>query len=158
MQFKDPSQIKTGDGGNFLKVKNKETVSVVFRGEPYEFYSVFGSKSAVPEGTKGSKFRFLINAIVFEDGKFVAKPWEQGISVYKQLAHLNKEFGLEGKMKITRSGSGKDDTEYSILPDIKAPLSDAQKKQLDAVALVDLVALRSGDAAVSAASSDEIPF
>lgn len=114
MKFKD-TPAKTNL--SFLKLKDGDSCIGVFRGEPHEFYEIF-KQGEVPPGTKGASFRFRINFVMREGSAYVAKVFQNGITAYKTLQHLNQEYdGLENVVvKITRTGSTKDDTVYHVLP------------------------------------------
>jgi hypothetical protein len=147
MQF-TKRELVQGEGGNlFLKLKDGESVTGVFRGEIYEFYSRWdGNRSKVtsvddPEG----KSRFRLNFVTKEENKLVAKIWEFGVGIYNQLADLNEDYSLEEtKVKITRRGTGTDTT-YNILP-TKDKLDE---KALNAIAEVGLQVLE---------HKQEVPF
>src|SRR6185312_16723655 len=125
MQFKadEPS----GLGGQFfIKLKDKESIVGVFRGDPYDFKQHWmqnGSQicpgAGCNECIKGMKpsFRFRLNFVTNEHGKYVARVFEQGRAVYGQLASLNNSgYPLEKTVvKITRTGNDKATT-YTILP------------------------------------------
>lgn len=118
-KFRD--NVETGGGGEFIKLKDKEFVHVIFMGEPYEYSCVWKDNKyqKVPDDTPKAKFRFRMNAVVKENnGEYVPKIFEQGATVYNMLKALNDEYqGLESVIiKITRSGSAMNDTEYSLLP------------------------------------------
>src|ERR1700676_1785789 len=118
MHFKDESQIPQGGSENFIKLKDKESITGVFVGEPYDFSVLWGNKKSevVPEGTPNAKFRFRINFVVKANTGYVAKIFEQGPGIYKRLIKLNSEFqGLDTVVvKISRLGSTMNDTEYFI--------------------------------------------
>lgn len=127
-----------GAGGDlFLKLKDGESKIGVCRGELYEFFQVWEngrSRIAEPD-EKGAKSRFRLNFVSYENGKFVARIWEFGLTVYNQLAEINEEYPLEKtKLKVTRKGTGTD-TVYMILPMLKEPISPKALKDLDGVAL-----------------------
>jgi len=130
----------TGGGNLFLKIADGQSVTGVLRGENYEFYNKWvGGKSQLttaddPEG----KSRFRANFVTLEDGKFVPKIWEFGLTVYNQLADMSEEYDLEKtKIKITRRGSGTD-TVYMILPIVKEPIPAKVMKEIEAVELLHL--------------------
>jgi hypothetical protein len=148
MQFREDNS-----GGvsseSFLKLKDKDTVTGVFRGEPYDFMQHWVGNRSTPctedkscphckDGNKPS-FRFRINFIVKAEGAYKAMIFEQGWTVYTDLRALNKDYSLEKyAMKITRSGTTKNDTKYTILPVPKGELNDAALKALAGVTLNDL--------------------
>lgn len=131
----------TSEGGNlFLKIKDGDKVNGVCMGEIYEFRTLWDNgKSTVV--TEGGKPRFRVNFIVYEDGKFVAKIWEFGVKVYNQLADLHDVYPLDvTKVRISRTGSTKDNTSYQVLPLVsdKDKLTPAKLKEIEAVELVSL--------------------
>lgn len=122
---------------NYLKIKDGDSISGVFRGEIYEFCVrwVNGKSEVVPPDTLGAKSRFKLNFIISENGKMVAKVWEFSHVVYSLLAEVNEEYPLETtKVKVLRKGSGME-TEYYILPLLKEPLSASAIKSLAAIEL-----------------------
>lgn len=126
MQFK--SGEGQGDGGKaFIKLKDKESIQGVFRGDPHEFKNHWKeNRTMLCQGTgcpicatddKKPSFRFRLNLLVKEADKYVSKIFEQGWTVYLQLKDLHAIYPLDKTVvKITRSGSGVSDTHYSILP------------------------------------------
>lgn len=124
-------KFQTGGEGlgseHFLKLKAGEVIRGVFRGDPHEFRLHWeNNKSSLctddtcercKSGNK-SKFRFRLNFLVKENDHYVAKIWEQGWTVYTQLRDLHaSDYDLEKTVvKITRTGSGLNDTIYSVLP------------------------------------------
>jgi hypothetical protein len=115
MKFRD--DVETGSGGEFLKIKDGQTVVGVLRGEPVEFYQLWqnGKPTEVAPGTKGASFRFKVNIVVKDGTNYVAKIFSQGATVYNRLKHLNSKRPLESNaIEITRKGSTKDDTEYQV--------------------------------------------
>jgi hypothetical protein len=66
---------------------------------------------------------FKVNAIVDEDGALLFRKslgvWHHHL--YRDLAAVHSEYPLtETKIKVTREGSTKDDTTYTILPLLNA--------------------------------------
>jgi hypothetical protein len=125
MRFKQT--VQTNNSGTFLKLKAGESARGIFSGDPYEFKVHWNAGKTTPclevncpqcnAGNK-SAFRFTINVIVKENEAYVAKIFEQGISVYDALKSLHEGgYDLEKHvMKISRQGSTKDDTTYAIVP------------------------------------------
>lgn len=160
MKFKSQEELPvTGNGSkNFLKLKDKESVQGIFRGDLHEFFVLWeGQKSkVVPEGTPGAKFRFRINFVIKEGSGYVVKIFEQGLTVYNQLAELHNEYELDTiVVKITRNGTGTDTT-YSVLPLLKQAIPKETIKYLDSMELLPL----STEAAPAHEQnqSDDIPF
>lgn len=154
MKFKAQNEGGGGSGLPFLKLKDKESVRGVFRGEPVDYRQHWvGGKGQVCTGAgcksceqgNRSGFRFRLNFIVNENGAFVSKVWEQGWTVYEQLSALGEDYNLEEHtIKITRNGSGKDDTTYSVVPVPNGALSKEQLQQVSTVKLHDLDVAPSG--------------
>lgn len=112
----------------FIKLKDKESVTGVLRGDPYGFFKAF------KEGDE-PRFRFQINMVIQENGAMVAKVFEGGESVYRQLKdYIDAGYNLEEHfVKITRSGLDKQ-TKYSVIV-LKDPVRPDVLKQVQAVQL-----------------------
>lgn len=145
-------EFKTGNSNskNLLKLKGGESVKGVFKGDPYEFRQHWENNKPYPclgqglcercaNGEKAS-FRFQINIIVKENGESVAKVWEQGWTVFLALKALHEGgYDLEKYlMKISRTGSTKNDTVYSVVPVPNGLLTPAQLKEIASVKLIQL--------------------
>ena len=126
MQFNASPDI--GNGGSqdlFVKLKDKESIVGVFRGQPYEFRIHWVDKRSKPclppcelcdQKVKFS-FQFRLNFITRVSGNWVAKILEKGSVVYDSLKQLNEDYPLEKyAVRIIRSGSQMNDTVYTILP------------------------------------------
>jgi hypothetical protein len=155
MKFdKDP---KT-DGGAFIKLKDGETVMGILRGDVKDFYVVWesGKPTEVPEGTPKARFRFRINLVTIgADGALEPKILEQGPMLYKALKELSADYELDKTViKIKRSGSGMNDTEYSVIPLPKAP----SEKTMKALETLELLSLESEDHAPATESAESLPF
>jgi hypothetical protein len=145
MQFKEFAQGPSEGGatGMFLRFAPGETKRLVLAGEISECYKKWvGGKGieCAPDDPEAG-LRFKVNAIVDEDGALVAKVWEFGITIYRDLAAVHSEYPLtETKIKVTREGSTKDDTTYTILPllNAKDKLNDKQLEKIAAIQLHDL--------------------
>jgi len=159
MKFRDLPDSNEGSK-SFLKLKDKESATGIFRGEIHEFYAAWdGSKyKEVPEGTQGGSFRFRINFVVKEESNFVPKIFENGKGVYRQLAELHSEYDLqETVVKITRSGT-ETETTYTIMPlPPKMQMSKETKAFVDKIELLPLTAKQSNAAYVDS-NGDSIQF
>ena len=125
-------------GGNFLKIESGQSVTGVFRGEIGTFWQAWprgGAKQVFSEPTPGSALRFRANFVVHENGKFVAKVYEFGVMVNNTLFEIQQEnIDLTTtKVKISRYGSGKNDTRYVVLP--LGPVPPKALKEIEAVEL-----------------------
>lgn len=154
MKFdKDP---KT-DGGKFIKLKDGETVMGILRGDVKDFYVLWDNKisTQVPEGTPKAKFRFRVNLITMDaEGNLEPKILEQGPTLYKILKELSADYELEKTViKIKRSGSGMNDTEYSVIPLPKPP----SEKTMKSFEILDLLSLENDDH-TAPVSPDDAPF
>ena len=148
-------------GKNFIKLKDKESVSGIFMGDTQEFFCLWqeGKYKEVPEGTAGASFRFRINFVVKEGSVYVPKILEQGKTVYQQLSDLHDEYNLENVViKITRNGSTKNDTTYTLLP-LRQEISEETKAYLRTLKLNDFSSKVSDDPGPTPPGyDDEIPF
>lgn len=146
MQF--PEGQGEGDGRSYVKLKDKESIKGVFRGSPkikYIHWQDGKGDDCAGQGCQlcasGNKksFRFLLNMVVKdESGGYVAKVLEQGWTVYNQLRDLNVEYPLESNIvKVTRAGSGKNDTSYTILPIPNGVVTKEIEAKISAVKLYD---------------------
>jgi hypothetical protein len=155
MKFRDLPE--SNGARNFLKLKDQEVAEGVFLGDLHEFSVLWenGKSRIVPDGTPRASFRFRVNFVMKEGPVFVAKIFEQGAVVYKQLAELHEEYDLSTTIvKIKRNGVGVD-TSYSVLPMVKKPLTPETMAHLKTIQLNDL----STDSAPKGVdSSEEIPF
>lgn len=159
MQFRQDLPENGGGSKNFLKLKDKESVTGIFRGDIHDYYAIWeNSKSReVSETTPGGTFRFRVNFVVKDGSNYIVKIFENGISVYRQLAELHSEYNLEDTVvKITRNGTGTDTT-YSILPLLKQQLTKEAKTFLETLELLPLESKQNSQAYVDK-NGDEIPF
>lgn len=126
--------------GDFLKLKDQESVTGIFRGEAYTYFVKWEGKKAtiVPEGTQGAKFRFRINFVVKDGTTYVPKIFEQGQTVYETMAELHDEYNLETTVvKITRKGIELK-TEYTLMPLLKHEIPMETMNYLDKMKLLSL--------------------
>lgn len=149
MKFKEPGEDSGLDGKAFVKLKDKEFVTGVFRGDVKEYRQHWLGSSGAPctgdgncphcKGGNKSAFRFRLNLITKEDGKYLAKVFEQGWLFYQQLSALNKDFPLEKNVvKVTRHGSSKNDTTYTVIPVPNGALTADLEKVIAAIPLNEL--------------------
>lgn len=141
----------SGSNANYIRLKSGEFVECIFRGSPYTFYQKFKDANEYAEPGEGRSLKFRINVIVKEGSVYVAKIFQQGGTVLKDLIAARNEYGLDTVFKIKREGTGKDDTKYYIL--FKASLTDEQKKLF---ATIDLLELKSGRSRKDAPVKDEM--
>jgi len=134
--------VETGQGGQFLKLKDGESQYVIFMGEPYEFYQVFDQAkmkaNIVPEGTPKASFRFRMNAVIKVGQNYEVRIFENGATVYNMLKTLNDEYGgIETVIiKITRKGTMLD-TEYQLVP-LRQEIPQATRQVLSKLKLLTL--------------------
>jgi hypothetical protein len=121
--------------GKFLKIKDGESVTGLFRGNVYEFHSKWDNGKNILTSPEEGRPRFRLNFIVKEDGALKAKIWEFPLAVYNQLFSINEEYPLETtKIKITRQGTGTD-TSYMIIPLLKEPVGPQAAEEIEGVPL-----------------------
>jgi len=173
MKFRDFSKSNGGaNSKHFVRLEDGKSITGVFRGNPFEFYQHWqNNRSTLCVGRatcplcKDDKasFRFRINFVTSENGAHVAKIFEQGVKVYKKLAALHgADYDLEKTtVRITRSGSGKSDTEYEIVPVKGGELTPGAEKKIAAIALhnLDNTPSEEGEETTDAAvNEEEAPF
>jgi hypothetical protein len=153
---------------NRLSLKDGESKVGVFRGEPFQFYQHWVNGRTFPcslkspagcehckAGNKGS-WKFRINFIVLEEGQFVAKVFDGGGKLYDQIVALGKEYDLSTyKMKISRTGTTKDNTVWSAMP---AKDGAIPPSELALIEKVQLTKLDDVEADAPAAATDSVPF
>lgn len=158
MQFRKDLP-ETGGSKNFLKLKDKESVTGIFMGDLYEFFVIWenGKSQVVPEGTPNAKFRFRVNFVMKENGVYVPKIIEQGLTFYRDLAAINEEYPLETiVVKVTRNGTGTDTT-YNLLPLLKQEITKEARDHLKTLELLPLEHSQKNNDQ-HPAFSEEIPF
>ena len=141
MKFKERSRQDKGQDGPtlYLRLKADEAVNIIPRGEIYEFYSVFGTRGEITSQTPGAKLKYKMNVIVNEGGTLKAKIYEYGSMVYDQLAEYSLVCDVtRTKFKLSRKGSGKNDTEYKVLPLMNEPISEKLLATIEAIPLHQL--------------------
>jgi hypothetical protein len=146
-------------GGTFLKIEAGQEVVGVLRGEVKCEYVLWENKkkTVVEPNTPGARFSFKVNFVVINKDGTVgeAKLWEQGAKIYKSLKELSADYSLEETViKVKRTGSGMNDTVYSIIPLPKKP-SD---KTIAALAAAKLQPLEGEDGLPKFDSSEDVPF
>lgn len=158
-----------GGKSSFVKLKDKEFIDGIFMGSIREFHSIWtdGKTSEVPKGTPGSSFRFRVNFMVKEGTVYTPKMFEQGLTVYRDLAQINNVYPLETiVIRITRNGSTKSDTSYNLLPLLMKPIPPETLAHLKTIPLLPLEAKKE-EAAVGrapvknyapGADANDLPF
>ncbi len=123
MRFTPKQQRQTPGSGTspYLKVKSGESVKGVFRGEIYEWKAKWnqGSKryDVIENSDPTLNNRFKANFVVWEEGKFVARVFEFGLSVYEQLEELSKHYANLETVKVVISRKGElTDTVWTVFP------------------------------------------
>ncbi len=135
MSWQKLKERKEFSGGMFVKLGDGESIEGVFRGEPHTFYSVFKDPTEHEEWAEGRSFKFKVNFAVFnlETKAYEMKVFQGGSTLSDMLVDMKEEYGLDQLFKIKRTGSGKEDTRYSILP--KGALSPEQLATINALPL-----------------------
>jgi hypothetical protein len=133
----------------------------VFQGDPVKYWQKWApgsAKEVFSEPVPGSSVRYKINFVMFDEAskKFVAKVWEFTQRTSNMLFDLNEELDLSNtKVKVTRRGSTKDDTTYTIVP-----LGDVPAKALKEIQAVPLHVLeaKAQEPQEQVADDSELPF
>jgi hypothetical protein len=138
MKFKAPAP-KSGssEGGSlYVRLKDGESIKFTPRGEIYEFYSVFGTRGEVSPDTPGAKLKYKVNVIINDNGTLVAKIYEFGMTVYEQLYHMSMVCDVtKTKFQLSRRGSTKENTQYTLIPVINEPLGPQVLAAFDKITL-----------------------
>ncbi len=115
MKFK---KLQVSEGGNFLKIKDGESVIGVPAGEIFSLKIKWenGRSVTLNEPDESKHNRFKMNFIVKDGNNYSSKIWEFGVTIYNTLAEFAKEMDLtKTKIKVTRAGTGTD-TLYTLIP------------------------------------------
>lgn len=163
MEFPKRSNGGGSDGpSNYLRIKDGESVTGILRGELYKYYQTGFGPTAQVVGPGEGKERFKANFVVKEDEKFVAKLWEFGPKIYDMLAALHESgWKLDNTLlTISRVGSTKENTKYTVSPMKKEPTAAAMK-EIEKLEMNSLGPKEQGplkNYAPSDEESDTIPF
>ena len=121
---------RSEDSKHIIRLKDKESVVGVFRGELREYYQHWFGPGTAPaicadrrtcEHCKAkvkSSYRFRANiAVPAQAGGYEMKIFEGGRTIYDQLAEIATVYDVkQHAVKLSRSGSGLNDTTYSVMP------------------------------------------
>lgn len=120
MKFNAP---KFQSDPNEIRLKDGESVQGVLRGDIFEFESAF-------KPTDKPKFRFKVNMVLMENGALVCKILSGGWKLYSQLRELSESgWDLETSfVRVSRTGSGINDTVYSATALPKGPTPETLQK------------------------------
>lgn len=114
-------------GGRWLKIKDGDEVMVNVFGKARRFMKAF------KEGEKPSQ---RWDVLVYNVDSDSVQTFEFGFKVFKQIRGLADRYEKKGTniadhvLCISRTGSGKNDTQYIVAPD--GPLDDSQKAKRQA--------------------------
>lgn len=152
-------------GGLFIKLKDGDFVEGIFRGQPHFYYQKFGDRTEYDTWAEGRSFKFKIPFVINENGAWVAKIYQGGAKVRDQIFDMGEEYGvkdtngdlvrIDAIFKIKRTGSGKDDTRYSIL--FKGFPTAEQLLQINAVKLPNLKGVQEDDDSFPPPDEDDDP-
>ena len=117
-----------------LSLDDGQSVQGVFVGDPVAF-------EYQGKNDEDSKFRFMANFILKENGAMTCKIVETGWLLYKAMEEMNDEFNLEKhRVKVKREGV-KMETRWSLMPVKSGELSKAELMMLKKIDLHDLKAM-----------------
>lgn len=126
---------KSGSGGDFIKLEDKQSITIAVLGEP-ELYKARPFKEG---GTPATKV--LLNVFLISDKPPTLKVWDMAAATFKDLVAVKNKFPFaQWPYTVTRSGLGKK-TRYKVLPEVSQQLTPAQQAKLAALELRDLVEL-----------------
>src|SRR4051812_20948959 len=160
MKFQEVPESGSGNGKNYLKFKDKESITLVVVGNPVTYHAVWQNNryEICPPDTPKATMRFRANVVYKdrEENRLVSKIWEGPKRLYKQLKDLNDEYDLDTIfVKVTRYGTGTD-TEYNLLP-AKEKRSKETDKSISTIQLQVLSVPETEPTALFDAD-EEIPF
>lgn len=121
---------KKSSGKTYITLKDGESVKVVFYGDPYAFFEIYGddSRTEYQDQVEGSTYRFKVNCAVIEleNGKPVwsRKIWKSSKRAYNAFRKALTKKGEHCWYEISRDGTGTD-TAYHVL--YEKDLSDHEK-------------------------------
>lgn len=142
--------------GKFISLKDGDAIEGVFWGEPYTYWRTYPDKTEYSDWAEGRRFNFKTNFIVTEEGERKAKILQGSKTFYNSICDVLEEYGQDSVFKIKRSGSGKDDTRYSVLH--KGKLSVNQVVEIKKVRLEELSSGRKRDESSKAEKDEGLPF
>lgn len=146
-----PAQEQSEKGNDlFVKLKDGQSVSGILAGDPYVYHKKWENGKSVPceDGEEGASFAFRINLVVNENKTLVPKILDKGWKVYAQLKALTERgYDLsKTAVSIGRTGSGKSDTVYTVLPlPPNAQPSEQMIQKIKELKLVDLAPKQKSD-------------
>lgn len=133
--MKFPKRQGSGSDGpsNYLKIKDGESVTGILAGKIHIYYQNGFGPTAEIVGPGEGKQRFRHNFVVKENDQYVAKVWEFGPKIYDILSALSdpKQGGWDldnTLLTISRTGTTKENTKYTVTPNKKEPTAAALKE------------------------------
>lgn len=145
---------RTEESKHIIRLKDKESVVGVFRGTIHEYWQHWLGQGIPPEvcvdrrtcqhcaNKVKATYRFRANLAVEVAGKpgvYEMKIFENGRTVYDQLAEIATVYNVkEHAVKLSRSGSGLNDTTYSVMPLPTGAVSGDRLKAIEALPLRNL--------------------
>jgi hypothetical protein len=160
--MKFPPRSTNGEGpSHYLKIKDGESVTGILRGELYKYWQTGFGPTAQIVGPGEGKERFRHNIVVKDGDHYVAKVWEFGPKIYDTLSALDGSgWDLANTLlTISRAGSTKENTKYTVTPNKKEP-SVAAMKEIEKLELINLGPKEQGPLKNYAPGADdsEVPF
>lgn len=125
-----PRQNSGSDGpSNYLKIKDGSSVSGILMGEMYSYWQTGFGQTAKLVGVGEGKERFRHNMAVKENDEYVMRVWEFGPKIYDILSALDEAgWDLNNTViTISRVGSTKENTKYTVTPNKKEPPAATMK-------------------------------
>lgn len=147
-------------GGLYLRLKDGESITGILLGNVHVFYSVgFGADTRVVGPGEGGKKKYRHNFVVKEGQDYAVRIWEFGPKIYDQLSALEASGWELNKtlLTISRSGSTKENTKYTVTPNKKEP-SEAALKAMSSLPPHELEHKARAEAAQTTDSSEALPF
>lgn len=115
-------------GKKYVALKDGDSMVGIFAGEPDVFYQNFKTSEKSEFYKTDFKFRFRIGFVVKEGDSYVKKVFEGSARTRDALLDAVGEYGQKCVFKIKRTGSGIEDTRYSIL--LQEKIDDARYNKI----------------------------
>ena len=130
---------------NFIRLQDGQEVTGIFAGMPdtFKIHWLNNKTSICEDGCSvcrdfpdnKPKFRFRINLVTQENGKWIPKIFEGGGPLFDDLVAKDAKFGLHKTLiEISRRGT-KADTKYEVLPRLDIVVTPEMIKEIKTVKL-----------------------
>ena len=98
----------------YVSLKDGDSIEGVPVGKWYKYWSIFKDPVEYQEWEEGRSTRFKLNLVIKTGDKWDALIFNQGKETISRLSVAMQEHGKDSLFKISRTGSGKKDTQYKV--------------------------------------------